>query len=70
MMNLHAPDRNDLMHHAYNALYTGNIVNLPDELASLMIDRVMEDVCAFVRHMPKEQQDKFLATVTNQIRTN
>lgn len=68
--NVHAPTRNDFMHHAYNALYTGNIVNLPNGVAEMMIANVMKDVCTFVRSMPKEKQDQFLADVVQQIRTN
>ncbi len=70
MMNLHAPDRNEFMHHAYNALYTGNIHSLPDPLVAVMVDRVMEDVCTVVRSMPVWMRDEFLEKVTRRVRTS
>jgi hypothetical protein len=63
-------DRNEFMHHAYNALYTGNIVTMPEPIVELMVKHIADDLCSVVRRMSQEKRDEFLANVTSQVRTN
>lgn len=61
-------DRNEFMHHAYNALYTGTIATMPDPIVELMVKHIADDLCSVVRRLPKEMRDEFLVNVTSQVR--
>lgn len=66
----HAPDRDAFMHHAYNAVFSGQVYSFPAELRTRVIAEITTDLCRLVRSMPVEAQNEFLRDVTSQVKVN
>ena len=70
MSTLVLSDRKTFMHHAYNALFSGEVRTFPTALQTKVVAEITQDLCALVRSFPKEAQDEFLRDVMSQVRTS
>jgi hypothetical protein len=65
-VEIHAPDRVEFMHHAYNALFGGNVYHFPPHVQARVIAEIAQDLCALVRTMPKDFREEFVRDVVEQ----
>lgn len=57
----------EFMTHAYNACFTGRIIELDENLRDEMLRVVIDDVMTAVRTLPKEAQARFLTQVQHRL---
>lgn len=58
----------EFMTHAYNACFTGRIIQFEETLRSEMLRVVIDDVMTVVRTLPKKDQDMFLLQVEHRLK--
>lgn len=60
-------ETSEFMVHAYQACYSGHVLNMQDEVKSEMLKVVLDDLCTAIRTLPKYEQLKFLVQVQHRL---